>query len=122
MDVHRTLGPGLLESAYQVCLCHELHLRDIDFVQQVELPVNYKGVRLECGYRIDLIVCQRVVVGLKSVQDVLPVHEAQLLTYMCLTGIHVGLLINSTSLFGRAASDAGFYNVNSSVSLCLCGK
>ena len=94
MDVHRTLGPGLLESAYQVCLCHELHLRDIDFVQQVELPVNYKGVRLECGYRIDLIVCQRVVVGLKSVQDVLPVHEAQLLTYMCLTGIHVGLLIN----------------------------
>ena len=94
MEVHRTLGPGLLESVYQACLVHELQLRKIDFVQQIELPVSYKDVRLGCGYRIDLVVGNRVVVELKSVQEVLPVHEAQLLTYMRLTNIHVGLLIN----------------------------
>src|SRR5271166_951224 len=94
MDVHRTLGPGLVESAYQACLCHELKLRGLDFTQQIDLPLTYKGVRLDCGYRIDLIVSNRVVVELKSVQDILPVHEAQLLTYMRLTKMHVGLLIN----------------------------
>jgi GxxExxY protein len=94
MEVHRALGPGLLESVYQACLARELQLRNVDFVQQIELPVAYKDVRLDCGYRIDMVVGNRVVVELKSVQDVLPVHEAQLLTYMRLTNIHVGLLIN----------------------------
>ncbi len=94
IDVHRTLGPGLLESVYQACLCHELHLRSLEFVQQVDLPVTYKGVKLDCGYRIDLIVGNRVVVELKSVQEILPVHEALLLTYMRLTNLNVGLLIN----------------------------
>jgi GxxExxY protein len=94
IEVHRTLGPGLLESAYQACLCHELNLRGLDFVQQVELPLTYKDVKLDCGYRIDVIVSNRVVLELKSVHEILPVHEAQLLTYMRLTNVHVGLLIN----------------------------
>ena len=94
MEVHRALGPGLLESAYQACLCHELSLRNIPFVQQVELPVVYKGVKLDCGYRIDILISDRVIVELKTVQEILPVHEAQLLTYLRLTGKHVGLLIN----------------------------
>jgi|SRR5271166_1771733 len=94
MEVHRALGPGLLESAYQACLCRELQLRNLDFAQQVDLPIAYKGVKLDCGYRIDLIVSNRVVVELKSMQEILPVHEAQLLTYMRLTNVHVGLLIN----------------------------
>ena len=94
IEVHRALGPGLLESTYQACLCHELELRQIPFRQQVEIPVTYKGVKLDCGYRIDLIVANKVVVELKSVQDVLPVHEAQLLTYLRLTGLRIGLLVN----------------------------
>ena len=94
MDVHRALGPGLLESVYHACLSHELTLRGITFRQEVELPISYKGVKLDCGYRVDLIVDEKVVVELKSVQEVLPVHEAQLLTYLRLTGLRVGLLIN----------------------------
>jgi GxxExxY protein len=94
MEVHRALGPGLLESVYQACLARELQLRNVDFVQQIELPVSYKDVRLDLGYRIDLVVGNRVVVELKSVQEILPVHEAQLLTYMHLTNVRVGLLIN----------------------------
>jgi GxxExxY protein len=94
IEVHRILGPGLLESAYEECLCHELHLRGIDFRRQVDLPVEYKGLKLDCGYRLDLIVHEEVVVELKCVERVLPVHEAQLLTYMQLTGKRVGLLIN----------------------------
>src|SRR5580698_3692118 len=94
IEVHRHLGPGLLESAYEECLCHELHLRGIDFRRQIDLPVEYKGLKLDCGYRLDLIVHEEVVVELKCVERVLPVHEAQLLTYMLLTGKRVGLLIN----------------------------
>jgi len=94
IEVHRHLGPGLLESAYEECLCHELHVRGIDFRRQVDLPVEYKGLKLDCGYRLDLIVHEEVVVELKCVERVLPVHEAQLLTYMMLTGKRVGLLIN----------------------------
>lgn len=94
IEVHRTLGPGLLESAYQQCLCHELHLRGIEFQRQVDLPVKYKGVLIDCAYRIDLIVAGKVIVELKSVDKLHPVHEAQLLTYLKLTGIRVGLLIN----------------------------
>jgi len=94
IEVHRSLGPGLLESAYQACLCRELELRKIAFRQQVEIPITYKGVKLDCGYRIDLIVSDKVVLELKSVQEVLPVHEAQLLTYLRLTGLRVGMLVN----------------------------
>jgi GxxExxY protein len=94
IEVHKVLGPGLLESAYQVCMEHESKLKKIPYERLVDLPLNYKGVELNAGYVIDLIYDKRVVVELKAVERVIPVHEAQLLTYMRLTGIHVGLLIN----------------------------
>jgi GxxExxY protein len=94
IEVHRHLGPGLLESAYEECLCHELHLRDLSFQRQVELPVEYKGIKLDCGYRLDVVVENVVVVELKSIERILPIHQAQLLTYLRLTGKRVGLLIN----------------------------
>jgi len=94
IEVHRALGPGLLESAYEECLCRELTLRDIDFERQQELPIEYKGLRLDCGYRVDLLVAGTVVVELKAVEALLPLHEAQLLTYMRLGGWKVGLLVN----------------------------
>jgi GxxExxY protein len=94
IEVHRQLGPGLLESAYEECLCHELHLRGLAFERQVDLPVSYKGLQLDCGYKMDLVVDQEVVLELKCVEKILPVHEAQLLTYLKLSGKRVGLLIN----------------------------
>ena len=94
IEVHRTLGPGLLESAYQVCIEHESKLRNIPFERLVKLPLNYKGIDLDSGYVIDLVYGKRVILELKAVERVIPVHEAQLLTYMKLTGIRVGLLIN----------------------------
>jgi GxxExxY protein len=94
IEVHRVLGPGLLESAYRRCLCHELRLRGLEFQIELALPVLYKGELLDCGYRLDLLVAQTVVIELKSVEKVLPVHEAQLLTYLRLSGKRVGLLIN----------------------------
>ncbi|MGA9811192.1 MAG: GxxExxY protein [Terriglobales bacterium] len=94
IEVHRNLGPGLLESAYEECLCHELHLRGLDFKRQVLLPLLYKGLKLDCGYKIDLIVRDEVILELKAVEKLLPIHEAQLLTYLRLTGKRVGLLIN----------------------------
>jgi len=94
IDVHRELGPGLLESAYEVCLCHELHLRGLHFQRQVELPVGYKGLKLDCGYRLDIVVEEQVVLELKSIEQILPIHQAQLLTYLRLSGRKIGLLIN----------------------------
>ena len=94
IEVHKTLGPGLLESAYEECLCHELHLRGINFQRQVPLPVRYKEINLDCGYRIDLVVENCVILELKCVEHVLPVHEAQLITYLKLTGKRVGLIFN----------------------------
>lgn len=94
IEVHRALGPGLLESAYTECLCRELSLRGIAFLREVPLPVEYKGVRLECAYRLDLLVDDTVVVEVKSVEGILPIHEAQLLTYLKLGGWKLGLLIN----------------------------
>ena len=94
VDVHRALGPGLLESAYRACMCREFALRDIPFRCEVELPVEYKGCRLDCGYRIDLVVDDRVIVELKSVERFSAIHESQLLTYLRLSKIRVGLLIN----------------------------
>jgi GxxExxY protein len=94
IEVHKALGPGLLESAYEECLCRELTLRQIPFERQRQLPLEYKGVQLDCGYRLDLLVADAVVVEVKSVETLLPIHEAQLLTYMRLGGWKVGLLIN----------------------------
>ncbi len=94
IEVHRAPGPGLLESAYEECLCREFNLRGLTFQRQVQLPVEYKGVKLDCGYRLDLIVQDDVVLELKCVEHTLPVHEAQLLTYLKLTGKHVGIIIN----------------------------
>jgi GxxExxY protein len=94
IEVHRGLGPGLLESAYEECLCHEFHLRGISFERQRPLPVEYKGVKLDCGYRLDLIVENKVILEIKCVEHVLPVHEAQLLTYLKMPGMQVGLILN----------------------------
>lgn len=92
--MHRALGPGLLESAYQTCLAREFSLQGVHFEQQKDLPVEYKGVQLDSGYRLDSLVSDKVVVELKAVNEIEPVHEAQLLTYLKLTGCRVGLLIN----------------------------
>ncbi len=94
IEVHKALGPGLLESAYHQCLCHELRLNGIDFEIEKPLPVVYKDCRLDCGYRIDILVDNKVIIELKCVDKLKPVHEAQILTYMKLSKITVGLLIN----------------------------
>jgi GxxExxY protein len=94
IEVHRVLGPGLLESTYEHCLAHELRLAGIGHEVQRPLPVEYKGTRLDCGYRVDVLVDGRLLLELKAVDRVLPIHEAQLLTYMKVAGISTGLLIN----------------------------
>jgi GxxExxY protein len=94
IEVHRELGPGLLESAYEECLSHELSLRTIPFKRQVNLPVKYKSVRLDCGYRVDLLIADKVVAELKAIDTVHDVHKAQLLTYLRISGTKVGLLFN----------------------------
>ncbi len=94
IEVHKELGPGLLESAYEECLCYELGQRGLAFQRQTPLPVAYKGVRLDCGYRLDIVVVERVVLELKSVEKLTDLHKAQLLTYLRLSGKKVGLLLN----------------------------
>jgi GxxExxY protein len=94
IDVHRALGPGLLESAYEACLCHDLAQAGLPFARQMALPVRYRGVDLECGYRLDLVIAGQVIVEIKATEKLLPIHEAQLLTYLRLSGISVGLLMN----------------------------
>ena len=94
IEVHRELGPGLLESSYEACVCHELDLRGITYKFQDPLPLEYKGIRLNCGYRMDLLVANAVIVEIKSVAALAPIHEAQSLTYLKLRGMKVGLLIN----------------------------
>jgi GxxExxY protein len=94
IEVHRHLGPGLLESAYEECLCHELHSQGISFRRQVPLPVNYKGLQLDCAYKIDILVEDTAIVELKAVDSFAPVHHSQLLTYLKLANKPVGLLIN----------------------------
>jgi GxxExxY protein len=94
IEIHRSLGPGLLESAYEECLCHELSAAHIGFERQKPLPVRYKGVKLDCGYRLDLVVEQKLIIELKAIEQLLPIHEAQLLTYLKLSGLTLGLLIN----------------------------
>lgn len=92
--VHRELGPGLLESAYEACMAYELTSGGVRFERQKPLPIQYKGVRLDCGYRLDLVVANEIVVEIKSVDQILPIHQAQLLTYLRLSGCKVGLIIN----------------------------
>ena len=94
MEVHRQLGPGLMENVYQVCLAHELDLRGVRYRREKPLPIVYKGTQLDCGYRLDFLVEDKVVVELKAVEQLLPIHEAQLLTYLKISGCKVGLLIN----------------------------
>ncbi len=94
LEVHRELGPGLLESTYEQCLAHELKLANIPFKLQHPLPVDYKGIQLDCGYRIDIYVNDSFIVELKSVNNILPIHKAQLLTYMKLSNVSIGLLMN----------------------------
>ena len=90
IDVHKELGPGLLESAYERCLSFELGNKKIHFERQVELPINYKGNKLDAGYRLDLVIENKIIMELKSVEKLLPVHEAQLLTYLKLTRMPLG--------------------------------
>jgi GxxExxY protein len=94
IEVHKILGPGLLESAYEECLCHELKLRKISYERQKELAIEYKGIKLDCGYRLDIVVASKLILELKSCSNLEPIHKAQLLTYLKLTGIKIGLLIN----------------------------
>ena len=94
IEVHKELSPGLLESAYEECLCHELSLKNLQFCRQRKLPLVYKGIELDCGYRIDLLVEECVIVELKTIDKISPIHEAQLLTYMKLLNVGAGLIIN----------------------------
>ena len=97
IEVHRLLGPGLLESAYEECLCFELKQNGVSFKRQMFLPVVYKSVRLDCGYKLDIVVQHQVILELKTVERLMPIHEAQMLTHMRLSGIGTGLLLNFNS-------------------------
>ncbi|MFA7429983.1 MAG: GxxExxY protein [Rhodospirillaceae bacterium] len=94
MNVHRALGPGLLESAYEHCLGHEFHLNGIEFARQVPLQIRYKDTDLECGYRLDLVVENTLLLELKAVDGLTPLHDAQIITYLRLSGLKTGLLMN----------------------------
>ena len=94
IEVHRVLGPDLLESAYEECLCYELRRHSIQHQRQVALPIRYKEIALEAGYRLDIVVDQRLILELKTAERLLPLHDAQLLTYLRLSGIRVGLIMN----------------------------
>lgn len=94
IEVHKNLGPGLLENAYEECLCKELSLQGIPFEKQKYMPVNYKGCEVDCGYRLDIVVDNKIIVELKSTASITPIHEAQLMTYLKLSNIWLGLLLN----------------------------
>jgi GxxExxY protein len=94
IEVHRHLGPGLLESAYERCVCHELTLRGIRFERQRSIPLTYKGLQLDCGYRADVIIEESLLLEIKAVDHLLPVHQAQVITHLKLTGLTTGLLVN----------------------------
>ena len=94
IEVHKALGPGLFESAYEECLCHELNLRGLLFKRQKSLSVSYKGLKLNCGYRLDIVVENAIILEMKSCEKIEPIHKAQLLTYLKLTGLQLGLILN----------------------------
>ena len=94
IEVHKTLGPGLLESTYEECLCHELRIGGLSLERQKPLAVRYKGINLDCGYRLDVVVENTIILELKSCEKIDPIHRAQLLTYLKLSGFRLGLLLN----------------------------
>lgn len=94
IEVHKNLGPGLLESTYEECLCFELSLQSIEFKRQVSLPVIYKDNKIDCGYRIDIVVEKSIILELKAIDSILPIHKAQLLTYLKLSNLRLGFLLN----------------------------
>jgi GxxExxY protein len=98
IEVHKNLGPGLLESAYHSCLAYEFFQKNLRFVKEIEIPLVYKGINIECGYRADFLVEDKVLLELKSVEKLTPLHEAQLLSYLKLSGVRVGLLVNFNCL------------------------
>ena len=122
IEIHRALGPGLLESVYEECLCHELPLAGIKFERQKPLPVHHKGVNLDCGYRLDLVVEQKVIIELKAVENLLPIHEAQLLTYLKLSSLTLGLLINFNVAMLKQGIKRIVNNFQDSASPRLCGE
>lgn len=107
LEVHKQLGPGLLESAYEACLCRELTLRGIAYERQVALPLGYQGISLDCGYRLDLVVGELVVIEVKAVAKILPIHRAQVMTYLKLSKLRLGLIIN----FNVSALRLGIYRI-----------
>jgi GxxExxY protein len=122
IEIHKQLGPGLLESAYEECLCYELSQRRLAFTRQQPLPVKYRDVHLDCGYRLDLVVEERIILELKTVETLLPIHEAQLLTYLKLSGLTLGLLINfNVPVLKNGVKRIAHNFVDSSASLRLCG-
>ena len=122
IEIHRALGPGLLESAYEECLCCELSQSAIRFERQKPLPVLYKDVKLDCGYRLDLVIEDKIIVELKAVENVLPIHEAQLLTYLKLSGLTLGLLINFNVAMLKQGIKRIVNNFQDSASPRLCGE
>lgn len=123
IGIHKQLGPRLLESAYEECLCYELSAFGIRFERQKSLPVKYKTVKLDCGYRLDLVVEDKIVLELKTVEHLLPIHEAQLLTYLKLSGLTLGLLINfNVPVLKNGIKRIANNFVDSSASLRLCGE
>jgi GxxExxY protein len=123
IEIHRQIGPGLLESAYEECLCYELAQLGIHFERQKTLPVKYKSVRLDCGYRLDLVVENRIIIELKAVENILPIHEAQLLTYLKLSGFTLGLLINfNVPVLKNGIKRVANNFVDSSAPSRLCGE
>lgn len=94
IEVHKALGPGLLESVYEECMCHELGLQGLSFEKQKPLPIQYKGNKLDCGYRLDIVVENSIVLELKSCEKIEPIHRAQILTYLKLSDLHLGLILN----------------------------
>jgi GxxExxY protein len=123
IEIHRALGPGLLESAYEECLCYELSITGIGFERQKPLPFHYKNVNLDCGYHLDLVVEEKVIIELKTVENLMPIHEAQLLTYLKLSGLTLGLLINfNVPMLKNGIKRIANNFVESSASPRLCGE
>ena len=123
IEIHKRLGPGLLESAYEECLCYELSVVGIHFERQKPLPVKYKSVNVDCGYRLDLVVEGKIILELKTVEELLPIDSAQLLTYLKLSGLSLGLLINfNVPVVKNGIKRIANNFVDSSASLRLCGE
>jgi len=117
IEVHRALGPGLLESAYEMCLCRELDLRQISFERQKPIPIAYKGIKLDCGYRADLVVDGRLLIEIKSVDAIAAIHEAQLLGYLKLGRWQIGLLINFNVQLLKSGIRRRVFNLKEEINL-----